>query len=224
MKKTFYLIILSIFVFMSCSQDDAINTSEIDAANLSSSNMNVETMARAVISYYKNDITIASKGANSEGSNFIEPFFLNEGLFVATGEFPIITFVGFSADYTIKGDFYRENPDGTISVHLNSNKAYASVFTVDFTDFSYSGRMQGYPAHLSLNYTGNLYEEDVYDWETGEFLYTYKIVDWYGSSRGNSMHGNGKVTDIETGEEHKITLTWERKPNDNGYTFNFNLD
>ena len=58
MKKTFYLIILSIFVFMSCSQDDAINTSEIDAANLSSSNMNVETMARAVISYYKNDITI----------------------------------------------------------------------------------------------------------------------------------------------------------------------
>ena len=25
-------------------------------------------------------------------------------------------------------------------------------------------------------------------------------------------------------EEHKITLTWERKPNDNGYTFNFNLD
>ena len=36
MKKIIYVLILLIFVCMSCSQDEAIGTPDIDAANLSS--------------------------------------------------------------------------------------------------------------------------------------------------------------------------------------------
>jgi len=210
MKKSIYVLTLLFFIVMSCSQDEAINLQEIQEAKLISK-INREAFDNALLNKYKADKNVYNNSV-SKGAKFIEPFYVDgEGFGVTWFRFPYIGYAIFSAEYG-KGDFYRENNDGTISVHLNSNKA--DVFYREFSlidpDDSYT--LSGYPGHLSVNFTAEHVIEDIYDPETGEYLFTIDYLDIFNSTRGVSIRGKGKVTNEDTGEEHVATLTMAHTP------------
>lgn len=121
------------------------------------------------------------------GANFITPFFTNEGFVLvkdlAFGSTGIVSgeLAGFSADLD-GNDFYRENPDGTVSVHITSNKAYAEHF-----DFATGVATFGSSGRMTMNYTGEVIEFTVPDFGTIRF------IDANNSSRSIVWQGTAKV-------------------------------
>ena len=209
MKKTIYVLTLLLIV-MSCSQDESISIQEIKEANLISS-INKEAFDNALLKKYNVDKKIYNN-STSKGAKFIEPFYTEgEGFGVTWFNFPYIGYAFFSADYG-KGDFYRENNDGTISVHVNSNKAFVFYREFSLLDEEDQYTLSGYPGHLSVNFTAEHVVEDIFDPETGEYLFTINYLDIFNSKRGVSIRGKGKVANETTGEEHTVTLTMSNTP------------
>ncbi|WP_282135457.1 hypothetical protein [Seonamhaeicola maritimus] len=211
MKKTFNVLILSIFVFMSCSQDGTSNLVKTEDSFLFLSKKR-KAFEKSLIKKYTSDEFSAKANTASKGAKFIAPFYAEgEGFGITWFNFPYIGYSVFESDYG-KGDFYRENNDGTISVHVNSNKA--SVIYREFSLFDPNDEytLLGYPGHLSVNFTAEHVFEDIFDPETGEYLFTMDYLDIFNSSRGVSIRGNSKVTNEATGEEHMVALTMANTP------------
>lgn len=211
MKKTFYLLIVSIFVLMSCSQAETSNIVEAEETLLSLLK-NSKAFENSLINKYTSAEFSAKANSKSQGVKFIAPFYVDGEAFGITWfNFPYIGYSVFESNYG-KGDFYRENNDGTISVHVNSNKA--SVIYREFSLFDPNDEytLLGYPGHLSVNFTAEHVFEDVFDPETGEYLFTMDYLDFFNSSKGVSIRGNSKVTNEATGEEHMVALTMANTP------------
>lgn len=228
MKKTIYVLMLLIFVCMSCSQDEVISTPEIDAANLASTVKNDRiSLARQTPTHFIN-LARAFNENNGQGSIFLEPtingyyvavskdlvyelvelfpgFFIN---FVVGGQIAVIE-AGFGAN-----DFWRQNPDGSVSVKLNSNQAYASVYDYGTGEY-YEGT-----GTLNTKFTGAV-EEFCYDPCIPEpcdpplwWCFTNLTPD----PNLNAHIGNGqaKVTDSQGGS-HKLMIKYVQNPGGNGH-------
>lgn len=91
------------------------------------------------------------------GAIFVDPLFPSGGFGTfqdlvidpGTGTISSGEFASFSAPYG-NNDFWRENPDGTISVHLVSNQA-----TAEYENFGTGEAMSG-DGNCNLKYTGEL--------------------------------------------------------------------
>lgn len=111
---------------------------------------------------------------------------------------------GFSAELD-KGDFYRENNDGTVSVHVSSNNAEAS-YTEDLFDPT-SLSLSGTGAQFSANYTGKVVEIPI----PGGVI---RFIDLETVERAVSIRGNGWVQD-EGGNVYKLSLAIGQTPSGN---------
>ena len=135
-------------------------------------------------SYYETHFGTAAAG-KGQGSVFIAPFFSIEAWgFVKYDPATNITQLVFFAAELGDGDFYRENPDGTVSVHINSHNA--DIYYFPDLENPNGPLLIGTHGRYSSNYTG-----PVIDFGNG-----FKIIDTE-RLRNAAVSGSGKVS--ETG-------------------------
>jgi len=149
---------------------------------------NQEALAKALAAHFQIEAT-------AKGANFITPFFVTDGFGVikdlvvdTTGPFPIIVsgeLGSFSAELD-GNDFYRENPDGTVSVHITENHAHG-----EHLDFGTAVVSKGDDCKLTMNYTGVPMEICFPD-PNGN-LFCLNLIDLNQNPNAISFHGVGKV-------------------------------
>lgn len=228
MKKTIYVLMLLIFVFMSCSQDEASSTPEIDAANLSLSvKKNQKSLVKQPPSHFVN-LARAFNENNGQGAIFLEPTLygygvgLSKDLVWESVEF----FPGFFINFPVSGqiasidaefganDFWRENPDGSLSVKLNSNQAHAGVYDYGTGEY-YEGT-----GTLNTKFTGAV-EEYCYDPcipEPCDPPLLWCMTNLTPDPNSNAHLGNGqaKVTNSQ-GDSKKLMLKYVQNPGGKGH-------
>jgi hypothetical protein len=171
------------FLFISCQKSGIEQEKSIEPATKTtflSSPENRAAIANALKTYFgKNN---SASRVSSNGAKFIVPFFTGESQGVARFDFSTFSLelASFSADYS-GSDFYRINPDGTISVHVNSNNALAEYYADLFDPTALY--LYGNLGHIEVTYTG----------EVVELFPGFYIIDTENSGRAYSFHGNGKV-------------------------------
>jgi hypothetical protein len=167
---------MACFLFISCQKS---SVEPVKKTNIFSSAENRVAIAKALKTYFE-EKNITSRTSN--GAQFIVPFFTTEG--IGIGNFDFVNFklelANFSAELS-GSDFYRENPDGTISVHVNSNNALAEYFADLFDPAALY--LYGNRGHFDVNYTG----------EVVELFPGFSFIDTQNSGRAYSFHGNGNV-------------------------------
>lgn len=95
-------------------------------------------------------------------------------------------------------DFFRENPDGTVTVHIESNDALSELFNYITGDYYF-----GDEGHMIMNYTGPVIVIPVFDNE-GNFLGFIYLVNPNDSSPASVWHGNGMVQLFGMGAENNL--------------------
>jgi hypothetical protein len=182
------------FFFTSCQKSGIEQETSIEPATKTSflsSDENRVAVTNALKTYFGRNISASRVSSN--GAKFIVPFFTGESQGV--GRFDPSTFslelASFSADYS-GSDFYRRNPDGTISVHVNSKNAMAEYYANLFDPGALY--LYGNRGHLAVTYTG----------EVVEIFPGFYIIDTENSGRAYSFHGNGKVGENGTAPWHNL--------------------
>ncbi len=179
------------FVFTSC-QKESIEPESVKEKSILSSAENRASIANSLKTYFEQKSPV-NTSADKKGSKFITPFSVGtgQGIFEfdpVTLDYRMVNFLAFLDDK----DFYRENPNGTVSVHINSSDALAEYSEGNFMEFEPSKYLSGENAHLNVNYTGTVVEFPIYDWETGELLFVFKFVS-PDNSKATVYNGNGRV-------------------------------
>jgi hypothetical protein len=172
-----FLLLMAGFIFTAC-QKSGIETQE--QTSFFSFEENRNKVSDAIKNYFSQNNSNARGSSN--GGQFIVPFFTGESQGV--GKFDFNTFSLELASFTaeLKGsDFYRKNPDGTVTVHVNSNAALAEYFANLFDPEALY--LSGNRGHLEVTYTG----------EVVELFPGFSIIDTQNPGRAYSFHGNGKV-------------------------------
>lgn len=126
-----------------------------------------------------------------KGANFVDPIpaWLPGGFLLFSGA--IVAF--FDAPYD-DNDFYRENPDGTVSVHHTSQEAFAAYF-----NFETGEEYVGEDARLYMKYTGTYREFPI----PGTDI-IIKVVDLQESPNARVWRGSGIVQSSD-GEEKMLS-------------------
>ena len=166
---------------------------------------------------------IESKGSGN-GAEFIAPFFTSAGFGLGRFDFMTGDYEGAYFETELKeGDFYRKNPDGTITVKVNSSTALAIYEKTNWFDPNYEGvYMDGTSGHLLINYTGTLVEWPVYDNE-GNLLFTIRFIDTENSGRIYNIRGHGDVSEGESSPTHKLKMIIFTTPGGKDH-FEYSLD
>ena len=150
------IIMLSIFIFSACNEN-------ISDPQTSVSNDN-KSLAKQMNTQKAQQIAQVMKANNLEnGAYFIEPTSTGYGLgllknvefecfYDSLGNITYCQFLGgelafFYGSYG-NGDFWRQNPNGTVSVKLNTNQAVASYFDMS-NNSNYFGT-----GHMNTKFTG----------------------------------------------------------------------
>src|SRR5258705_1746813 len=181
---------MACFLFISC-QKSAIEP--VKKTSFLSSAENRVAFANSLKTHFPQNTDAFSRtsGANANGAHFIAPFVSQDGAGIFDFDFANFSLkvTYFTADLT-SSDFYRTNPDGTVSVHVNSNTALAEYAANAFDPGALY--LYGTKAHYSASYTGPLVEDSYYDWDGNLITYKY-IAYWDNPGRVANFEGNGKV-------------------------------
>ena len=210
MKKIIinFLILVTCIFFTAC-QESSVEPAAVKASFFSSSK-NREAFTESFKAHFtqKADALRKSSNAKSNGAQFIVPLFSSSfdgvgAINPTTGDFQFAFFSG-----QLSGsDFYRENPDGTVTVHVNMNTALAEYTKGNFYTGEGFDYLYGNNAHYSATYTGPVVEEKFYD-DDGNLVFSYKYIDVYSNpERALSIKGNGKVG--ENGEAPMKVLSFK---------------
>ena len=189
----------------SCQKSESdLEPSAIDNQSQSNidSRINNEVVKHAIAAYMQDQ---QAKGNLKSGAQFIPAFFTSDGFGI--GEDIVFdenwNFIGGEIAFFFteldEDDFYRLNPDSTVSVHINSKTAYTDYvkFYPDFTsDYAW-----GQNAHITMNYTG---EWLVFTFEWDGVTYTFQFVDAGSEPNAVVWHGAGKVQFNGTGPKHNL--------------------
>jgi len=189
----------------SCQKSETdLSPSAID--NQAQSNVlkqnNSEVIKLAIAAYMKDQ---QEKGNLKSGAQFIPAFFTMDGFGIGEdlvfdeywniigGE------IAFFMTELDEDDFYRLNPDSTVSVHINSNTAY-SEYAKFYPDFTYEFAW-GQNAHITMNYTGAWV---IFSFEWDGVTYTFQFVDIGSEPNAVVWHGAGKVQFNGTGPKRNL--------------------
>jgi hypothetical protein len=191
--------------------DSETLTDDNSPQSVTLSKYNKEAMEHAIAAYVQSQ---QEKGLLKSGAEFIQPFFTSDGFGIGQDiQFEIIDGwwyivggeIGFFSSDLDANDFYRENPDGTVSVHINSNTALGDYFNFN----PGGGYAWGENGHLSMKYTGPVVTF-TYEWEG--VTYTYTFIDIYSNPNAVVMHGSGKVQYDGTGPKHNLVVHLSADP------------
>jgi hypothetical protein len=161
-----------------------------------------------------------------QGAYFIEP--TNTGFFMGIIKNAVIdweTFTFISGEFASfegsygKGDFWRQNPDGTVSAKLTTNQAIAEYFNIETGEF-YSGT-----GNMNTKFTGIAGEYCYYD-EFDDATYCFTFFDADPNNNAWVIHGNAALTlDGAGGKSRMLQMWWNVNPGggwDNAH-IDFNL-
>ena len=198
------LLLFTSFIFTACQK---ANIEQEKETSFFKSQQNRVAFAKGIQKYFNQDAH--ARGAfNSNGNHFIAPFVSNEGwgIFDFDPSTNSLRLGNFNA-LLGRNDFYRENRDGTVSLHVNSNTAlveyYPNVFDIE------SPYYFGYAGHFDANYTGPVVTLDF-----GDFI--IKFIDINTPGKAVTIHGNGRVRENGTGSSQDISLKILATPSEQG--------
>jgi hypothetical protein len=206
MRKFFnfsLLLLTTCLIFTACKKSGIEQAPpSVKKTSFLSSAENRVAVANAFKTYFGRNNTTSLPASN--GAQFIVPFFTDESQGI--GKFDPVNFklelASFTAELT-SNDFYRQNPDGTYSVHVNSNNALAEYYQDLFDPAALY--LYGDGTHFDVDYTGNLVEFPFYD-ENGNLISVFRFIDFGGSGRAVSVHGNGNVGPEGTAPWKKLSI------------------
>jgi len=147
--------------------------------------------------------TQSENGNLKSGAEFIVPFFdgelfgvgksikYDENYNIISGELAF-----FFAPYG-KNDFYRQNPDGTVSVQLASSTGDA--FYQNFNNGYFNASGENF--NIRMKYTGTVIEES-FEWDG--VIYTFKFIDTQNNPNAIIWNATGKVQVDGTGPMHSL--------------------
>jgi hypothetical protein len=199
-QKVLGIILLSIFTFSACNENVSDPQSSV-------SNDNKSLAKQEDIQKYQRIAKVMAANNLGQGAYFIEPTDAGYRLGLAKNVvfIPPFTFISgefaeFEGSYG-KGDFWRTNPDGTVSVKLTTNQALADYFNIA-TGESYSGT-----GHMNTKFTATIVEDCYMDEVTGEeSCSTFLVEDpnintWV-------IHGNAALTLNGAGGISRMLQMW----------------
>jgi hypothetical protein len=208
MRKVNYVltaVLLSGLLFYSCEK------SVVDPVAVAAEN-NISSWMTAEVSDYfiQRGEKANTPGINeSNGATFIEPFTTGEFF----GVFDPVNFAvaGFGADYD-QNDFWRENPDGSVTLQLRSNNA-----TGEYFEFFTGVTLVGDGAHMRLRYSGFL-ESDTFivGPNVGDTI-VFNFLTLDPSLNALVLNGHGEIVNAEDEEDVKdLRLTIVDNPGGGG--------
>ena len=172
------------------------------------------------------NIARAINGNNVQGSIFLEPTVSGYGVYILKDivwdqvelfpgfffNFPISgQIASFSADFG-SNDFWRQNPNGSVSVKLVSNQAYASVY-----DYGTGEYCEG-TGHMNTKFTGSV-DEFCYDPCIPDPCgYEWCVTNLTSDPNINAQVGNGNATVIDSqGGSHQLNMVFVQNPGGGGH-------
>lgn len=187
--------------FIACQKSA---TAPAKNTNLSVTADQWKALARGVNAYYQSNVASGSAG-KANRAEFIVPFFSFEvwGFIKIDPAFPDVMQIVFMGGQLGPRDFYRQNPDGTVSVHISLHNA--SAFYIPNANDENSPVLFGSGGRYSSDYTG-----PVIDFGNG-----FKIID-LANLRNAAVTGSCKVS--ETGDAPWKTLLLKFISNPGGQT------
>ena len=215
-QKFLGIILLSISIFSACNENisDPQPVSN-DHKSLAKQSSDFVNLARAI------------NGNNGQGTIFLEPTTYGYGVFamkdivwgqVCFGEPPFqfcfntpISGQALSIDAAFgANDFWRQNPNGSVSVKLTSNQAYASVYDYGTGEF-YEGT-----GHLNTKFTGSVEEfcyDPCYPYDGTSGCDEICVTNLTPDPNINAHVGNGhaNVTDSQGGS-HQLRMIFVQNP------------
>lgn len=145
----FGIILLSLSIFSACNENISDpQTVDNNQKSLAKNPMELQQLAQYM---HQNNM--------GNGAVFVQPTYSGYGISIgknlvfdpSTFTFTAGQFASFEGEYGT-GDFWRVNPDGTVSVKLTTNSANASHLDIGTTE-EYLGT-----GHMNMSFTGNLVE------------------------------------------------------------------
>lgn len=212
--KSAFAMALSALLFTSCEK--AENTAPATAP-VSERKMSMKELIahpQFITAYKQMQDAYVAAHPNSR-VEFIAPFFTADGFGLAqnieidwSGPFPVLTAGQFASFFTALdgNDFYRQNNDGTVSVHITSNRAYAEHFDIASLVAKYDES-----GHITMNYTGPVVSFDITD-EFGNVIFTINFIDIGANPNAISFHGNGQVRENGSGPAQNLVGRWVCSP------------
>jgi len=168
----------------------------------------------------------ALNGNNGQGSIFLDPTTYGYGVLIEKDLVweLVELFPGFFINFPVNGqiasidaalganDFWRQNPNGSVSVKLNSNQAYASVYDYG-TGESYEG-----PGYLNTKFTGAV-EEFCYDPCIPDLCgFEWCVTNLTPDPKTNAQVGNGHATVTDSqGGKHQLRIIYVQNPGGGGH-------
>jgi hypothetical protein len=209
------IILLSLFLFSACNENIS------DPQSVSNDN---KSLAKQPSDYI--NMAHVINGNNGQGSIFLEPTISGYGIYA---EVDLVwelveLFPGFFINFPVSGqiaffdaafgtnDFWRQNPNGSLSVKLNSNQAYAFVYDYGTGEY-YEGT-----GHLNTKFTGAV-EEFCYDPcipDPCGFEICVTILTPDPNINAHVGNGHAIVTDSQGGS-HQLHMVYVKNPGGGGH-------
>ena len=210
MKKVRIILSIAIIAIVgitlnSCQKsetDSEMLTDDKSPQSITLSKYNSEVIQHALAAYMQDQ---QEKGNLKSGAQFIPAFWTPDGFglgedWVFDENWNLIGGeIAFFTTELDEDDFYRLNPDSTISVHINSNTAYAEYYKFN-PDLTYDYAW-GQNANMTMNYTGG-WVIFTFEWEG--VTYTFQFVDIGSEPNATVWHGAGKVQFDGIGPKHNL--------------------
>lgn len=201
------IIAIAAITINSCqkSTSDAVSpANDHSGQSNSTSKMNVDVLKYAITSYMK---VQQDRGNLKSGAEFIPAFYTNDGFgigigieisydpgcdcFVATaGELAF-----FNTDLD-DNDFYRLNPDSSVTVHITSTDAFGTYINIGEGTMAWGGG-----CNMTMNYSGAWV---IITFEFDGVVYTFQFVDGGSNPSAVVWHGAGKVQFNGEGQKHNL--------------------
>ena len=207
------IFMLSIFIFSACNENISDPQSDSNNPKLLAKQMSTEKAQQIAKVMAANNL--------NQGAYFIEPTSFGYGIGIGKNitidcsqpPFCIITggeLAFFSGSYG-KGDFWRQNPDGTLSVKLNTTQADAAYFDITNNE-NYFGT-----GHMNTKFTGTIEEFCFYD-EVLDTTFCFSFLLEDPNANAWVIHGNAPVTlDGAGGNSRMLQMWWNVNPGQQGH-------
>jgi hypothetical protein len=195
MKKFSILIIILIAgtIFVSCRKTvDEPTITGSSAIEKTGNPFNTPETREALFNTLKEYATALEA---ERGAHFLPAFYTSWGFGFMDDEMVRLATFSTAID---EDDFFRENPDGTVSVHIASNDALSELFNYATGNYYF-----GEDGHMVMNYTGPVMMIPVFD-NNGNFLGFIYLVQPNDSSPATVWHGNGPVQLYGMGPEYNL--------------------
>lgn len=229
--KTGLVIALSVLIFTSCKKSDISDVAPVPTQQKISFKQILSNPQFAKA--YKEMEAKFNAENRSPGAQFILPYFTSSGFGLLQNgvvEEDCTSYPPYCMYFIVSGqmaffdtqlgpkDFFRRNPDGTVTVHINSKIANANHY-----DIAPNVELTGTNANLNMTYTGAVNSFSYEDWETGELITIY-YIDMFNTRGALSFHGNGKVRNGNTGPFKNLVSRWVWTPNGGPANSSFTLN